>query len=195
MRKSLFKLAGKGAVGFLVALAVWLGLSAPYTRLLAGLSEAVIRVAERPAVTTITADGTLMVVDRSDFPAPPGAMKLAVESKDITFNFILLTTLFAASRIALSDRNVVGFLGAAAALVLVHVAAVVAFVKNDYASNFGVWSETHYGVVSRSIWGAAPYFYSVIGVHGFAFALWWLFRPSSLPAAERAAGGRRQKHP
>ncbi|HVR42388.1 MAG TPA: hypothetical protein VMS56_02985, partial [Thermoanaerobaculia bacterium] len=96
-----------------------------------------------------------------------------MESKDITFNFILLVTLFAASGRALSDRNVFGFVGAAVALVFVHVAAVVAFVKAYYALSFGPWSESHYGFVARNFWGAAPYFYSVVGVYGFAVALWW----------------------
>jgi hypothetical protein len=30
---------------------------------------------------------------------------------------------------------------------------------------------------------AAPYFYSVVGVYGFAIALWWLFRPTQLVRA------------
>jgi hypothetical protein len=173
------KLAGKGAAGFLIALAVWLWLSAPYARLLASLSEGAIRLAERPAVTSITAQGTLMVIDRMDIHRSPASMQLAVESTDITFNFILLLTLFAASGRALSDRNVFGFIGAAIALVFVHVAAVVSFVKAEYALNMGAWSAAHYGLVARKFWGAAPYFYSVIGVYGFAFALWWLFRPAS----------------
>lgn len=97
MRKSLLKLAGRGAVGFLIALAAWLGLSVPYTRLLASVSEAVIRLAEWPPVTSITPQGTLMVIDRTDFRRSPASGQLAVESTDITFNFILLMTLFAAS--------------------------------------------------------------------------------------------------
>ncbi len=199
MRKSLFRLAAKGAAGFLIALAVWFGLSAPYTRLLASLSEAVVRLAERPAVTSITPQGTLMVIERTDFPASPSSVQLAVESTDLTFNFILLMTLFAASGRALSDRNVFGFVGAAVALVFVHVAAVVAFVKADYALNFGPWSALHYGFVARSFWGAAPYFYSVVGVYGFAFALWWLFRPSpdsipqQSPHARAARASQKQK--
>jgi hypothetical protein len=192
LRKSLFRLAGKGAAGFLVALAVWFGLSTPYTRLLAALSEAVVRVAERPAVTSITPVGTLMVVDRTDFPASPSSRQLAVESTDITFNFILLVTLFAASGHALSDRNVFGFVGAVFALVLVHVAAVVSFVKADYVSSYGVWSASHYGWVARHLWEAAPYFYSVVGVHGAAFALWWLLRAPSIQPLQRAS---RAKNP
>jgi hypothetical protein len=194
LRKDLLKLAGKGAAGFLIALAAWLWLSVPYTRLLASLSEAVIRLAERPVVTSIIPQGTLMVVDRMDFPPSPSSVRLAVESTDITFNFILLTTLFAASGRALSERNVFGFIGAAFALFFVHVAAVVSFVKAEYALNLGAWSALHYGLVARKFWGAAPYFYSVVGVYGFAFALWWLFRPSSIPSSRRASHAKTRKH-
>ena len=82
MRKDLLKLAGKGAAGFLIGLAAWLWLSVPYTRLLASLSEIVIRLAERPVVTAITPQGTLMVVDRMDFPPSPSSGRLAVESTE-----------------------------------------------------------------------------------------------------------------
>lgn len=192
MRKSLLRLAANGAAGFLIALAVWFGLSVPYTRLLASLSEVAVRVAERPPVTSITPVGTLMVVDRTDFPASPSSVRLAVESTEITFNFILLMTLFAASDRTLSDRNVFGFIAAAVALVFVHVAAVVSFVKADYAVRYGPWSASHYGVVARNFWGAAPYFYSVVGAPGLAFALWWLFRPSSGRSSQRASRPRRE---
>jgi hypothetical protein len=174
--KHLSALALKGAAGFLVALAFWFWLAPPYARALAALSEAAVRTSEWPAVTSIEARGTLLVVDRSDFPSTPDTLQLAVESTDITFNFILLVTLFAAGRRVFSDRNVFGFLGASLLLVLVHVAAVVSFVKADYATSFGRWSAAHYGAVARTFWTAAPYFYSVAGVYGSAFALWWLLR-------------------
>jgi magnesium-transporting ATPase (P-type) len=177
LRKNLWRLVLKGAVGFLVGLAIWAGLSVPYTRLLASLSQTVVRLDERPPVTSIIPDGTLMVVDRRDLPPPPSG-RLGVQSTDITFNLILLMTLFAASSRALSDRNVFGFAVAAVALVFVHVAAVVSFVKAYYALSLGAWSASHYGFVARHFWGAAPYFYSVVGVYGFAIALWWLFRPT-----------------
>ena len=191
MRKNLSPLVLKGTIGFLIGLAVWGGLSVPYTRLLASMSETVVRLAERPPVTHITARGTLMVVDRSDFPPSPSSGRLGVESTDITFNLILLITLFAASSRALSDRNVFGFAGAAVALVFVHVAAVVSFVKAYYALSFGPWSTAHYGFVARHVWGAAPYFYSVVGVYGFAVALWWLFRPSSQSTPKQPVHARR----
>lgn len=187
MRKSLFKLAAKGAAGFLLAFAAWMWLSVPYTRLLAGLSESMIRLSERPAFTSVTAQGTLLVIARSDRHRPASPGQLAVESTDVTFNFILLVTLFATSSRALSDRNVFGFAAASVALVFVHVAAVIAFVKADYASNFGRWSARHYGVVARNLWSATPYFYSVVGVYAFAFGLWWLFRPATTSAGRQGA--------
>lgn len=159
---------------------MWAGLSVPYTRLLASLTETVVRLGERPAaVTNIIPIGTLMAVDRDDFPATPSSGRFGVESTDLTFNFIVLITLFAANRRTLSDRNVFGFAAAAATLVIVHVAAVVAFVEAYYASSFGAWSELHYGYIAQHFWLAVPYFYGVIGVYGSAVAIWWLFRPSA----------------
>lgn len=186
MPKNLSTLAIKGTVGFLIGLAVWYGLSFPYARLLGSVSEFVIRAAERPAITSITPMGSLLAVDRSDVRYTGSERRLAVETTDITFNVILMMTLFALSARPLSDRNVFGFVGAATALFLVHAAAVVSFVEADYALNFGVWSAAHYGVVARHFWTVAPYFYSVIGVHGSAFAIWWLFRAPSSPPLARA---------
>jgi len=185
LRKNLSPLVLKGVIGFLIALAVWGGLSVPYTRLLAFVSETVIRLGERPPITTISPRGTLMMVDRSDYPSSASSMRFGVESTDITFNLILLMTLFAASSRALSDRNVFGFAGAAVALAFVHVAAVVSFVEAYYAESFGPWSTAHYGFVARHFWGAAPYFYSVVGVYGFAIAIWWLFRPATQSIPKR----------
>lgn len=190
MPKNLSTLAIKGTAGFLIGLALWYGLAIPYARLLGSASEFVIRAAERPAITSITPMGSLLAVDRSD--VRNSEQRFAVETMDITFNVILLMTLFAMSARTLSDRNVFGFLGAATALFLVHVAAVVSFVEANYALNLGAWSAAHYGVVARHVWTVAPYFYSVIGVHASAFALWWLFRaPSTLPPAQQARTSRK----
>lgn len=192
MPKDLWKLVLKGAIGFLIGLAVWSGLSQPYARVLASLSETVIRLAERPAVTLITADGTLLMVDRSDFPPTPSAVRFAVESTDITFNIILLVTLFAASSRAFSDRNMFGFAAAAIALVLVHVAAVVSFVEAWYAGGSGSSSAAQYGFIAKRFWEAGPYFYSLVGSYGSAIALWWLLRPSSDPIPRRTVQKRKR---
>jgi len=104
---------------------------------------------------------------------------------DLTANILLLTTLFAVNRNPLSDGNVKGLLLASLVLVVVHVAAVVVNVQSIYALRLGPWSQRNYGPIARNFWGAAAHFYSLIGVFGAGFALWWLFRPTSEPASRR----------
>jgi hypothetical protein len=177
--RNLWSSLAKGTAGFLLGLLFWWSLSAPYARLLATLSEPLIRIAERPPVTRLIvdgSDGTELTIDRDDFPrASPRPSLLLM---DITANIILLTTLFAVNRRPLSDRNAAGFLLASLALIVVHVAAVVMNVESIYALRLGPWSALHYGPVARNFWGAGAHFYSLAGVFGAAFALWWLFRPS-----------------
>lgn len=183
MLKNLWPGLARGAAGFLIGMAVWWGLSSPYARLLASLSEPIVRIAERPPVTRLVPGGTELTIERTDFPR--ASPRPGLQLMDLTFNIILLTTLFAANRHALTDRNVLGFLLAGAALILVHVAAVVANVESIYALRLGPWSARHYGVVARNFWGAAAHFYSVVGGFGAALVLWWLFSPSSVSLPTR----------
>jgi len=174
--KNLWPTLAKGAAGFVAGVVLWWALSAPYARLLASVSETLIRLAERPAVTRLAADGNEMVIDRDDFPRASPRPGLLLT--DLTANIIVLTTLFAVARRPLNDRNMVGLLLASLCLVVVHVAAVVVNVQSIYALRLGAWSARNYGPVARNLWGAGAHFYSVVGVFGAAFALWWLFRPS-----------------
>lgn len=176
MPKNLWPTLAKGAAGFVAGVVLWWALSAPYARLLASVSETLIRLAERPAVTRLAADGNEMVIDRDDFPRASPRPGLLLT--DLTANIIVLTTLFAVARRPLNDRNMVGLLLASLCLVVVHVAAVVVNVQSIYALRLGAWSARNYGPVARNLWGAGAHFYSVVGVFGAAFALWWLFRPS-----------------
>jgi hypothetical protein len=193
LRKNLWPNLAKGATGFLLGLVFWWALSAPYARVLASLSEPLIRIAERPPVTRLIPNGAELTIDRTDFPRASSRPGLAL--MDLTSNFILLTTLFAVNRQPLSDRNVFGLLLASLALVVVHVAAVVIDVQSIYVSRLGTWSEQHYGPVARQFWGAVllslAHFYSIIGSFAAGFVLWWLFRPSSDPATNRPSRGRR----
>jgi len=181
--KNLWPSLVKGATGFLIGLAFWWAFSAPYGRLLAALSEPVIRIAERPRVTRLIPSGTEMTIDRTDFPraSPRPGLRLM----DLTFNIMLLTTLFAVNPQPLSNRNISGLLLASLVLVLVHVAAVVANIQSIYALQLGPWSERHYGAVARNFWGAAAHFYTVVGVFGAVFALWWILRPPLVPTSKR----------
>ena len=176
MPKNLWPTLAKGAAGFLAGFVLWWALSQPYARFLASVSESLMRLAERPPVTRLAADGTELVIDRDDFPraSPRPALLLT----DLTANIIVLTTLFAVARRPWSDRNIVGLLLAGLSLTAIHVAAVIVNVESIYALRLGAWSERNYGPVSRNLWGAGAHFYSVVGVFGAAFALWWLFRPT-----------------
>jgi hypothetical protein len=142
------------------------------------------RLAERPPVTRLAADGNELVIDRDDFPRAsprPGLLLM-----DLTANVIVLTTLFAVARRPFNDRNILGLLLAGLSLVIVHVFAVIVNVQSIYALRLGAWSERNYGLVARNFWGAGAHFYSVVGVFGSAFALWWLFRPSPVENSARA---------
>jgi hypothetical protein len=182
--KNLWPNLAKGAAGFLAGFIVWWALSSPYARLLASVSETLMRLAERPPVTRLAADGTELVIDRDDFPRAsprPGLLLM-----DLTANIIVLTTLFAVTRHPVSDRNMIGLLLGSLSLVVVHVIAVIVNVESIYALRLGAWSERNYGPVARNLWGAGAHFYSVVGVFGTAFALWWLFRPSPVENTARA---------
>ncbi|MGA8810760.1 MAG: hypothetical protein WB973_23045 [Thermoanaerobaculia bacterium] len=184
MPKNLWPYLARGAAGFLAGFVLWWALAAPYARLLASVSESLMRFVERPPVTRLAADGTELVIDRDDFPraAPrPGLLPM-----DLTANVIVLTTLFAMARRPFADRNIVGLLLASLSLVAVHVIAVVVNVQSIYALRLGPWSARNYGPVARNFWGAGAHFYSLVGVFGSAFALWWLFRPVDAANSGRA---------
>lgn len=188
MPKNVWSNLAKGATGFLLGLVLWAGLSSPYASLLASLSEPLIRIFERPQVTRLIAKGTELTIDRTDFPraSPRPGLRLM----DLTSNVILLMTLFAANRHAVSDRNIAGFVLAILALIVVHVAAVILNVQSIYALRLGAWSARNYGPVARNFWGASAHFYSLTGMFGAGFVLWWFFRPVAVrepnqPSARR----------
>lgn len=190
MLKDLWPNLAKGAAGFLFGLALWWGLSAPYARLLATMTEPLIRIVERPAVTRLAAGGTELTIDRDDFPRSSPRPGLTL--MDLTANIVLLTTLFAVNKRPISDRNILGFLLAGLALVAVHIAAIIVNVESIYALRLGPWSERNYGAFARNFWGAGAHFYSLIGVFGAGFALWWLFRPSNEAPPDSRKGDRRK---
>jgi hypothetical protein len=188
--KDLWPNLAKGAAGFLLGLALWWGLSAPYARLLATMTEPLIRMVERPAVTRLIAGGTELTIDRDDFPRSSPRPGLTL--MDLTANIILLTTLFAVNKRPVSDRNIRGFVLASLALAAVHIAAIIVNMESIYALRLGPWSERNYSAFARNFWGAAAHFYSIIGVFGAGFALWWLFRPSNEVPQDSGKSGQRK---
>jgi hypothetical protein len=177
LRKRLGPVAVRGTIGFFLGLLLWWSLSSAYAQLLAAVSEPLIRVSERPAVTRLIPNGNELTIDRSDFPrsSPRPGLRLM----DLTFNVILLTTLFAANRHPWRDRNMRGLMLAFLILFAVHVVAVIVNVESIYALRLGGWSSFHYGAVARNFWGAAAHFYTLVGSFGVSFALWWLLRPAA----------------
>lgn len=188
-----WRLAGKAFAGFLAGLALWVFLTPLYDRAIAAAAEKVIRAFEKPAVTQLRrADDGFVTVDRSDFDRR--SKRPAMPVRDLTFNFILLTALFAASKRTFSDRNIGGFLIAAGLLALTHVFGTVAEVMSIYVAKLGMWSKVHYSDFERNFWGVTNHFYRLVLMYAIAFALWWGFRDKGAePAAAAPAPARKKK--
>lgn len=190
-----WRLALKALAGFVAGLALWLMLSPLYDRAIAAGAEKVMRVFERPKVTRLTpaGDGSIRV-DRTDFD--PRSPRPGIRVSDLTFNFALLTALFAVSRRIFSDRNIGGFFAASAILALTHIGATIARVMSIYVAKLGAWSRVTYSEFDRNLWGVADHGYRLVFMYAIAFGLWFLFRDpataTTAPAA-RAKGKRKKK--
>ncbi len=169
---------GRIAVGFATGLGFWFAFSAPYERFLAWAAQSTIRTFERAATTSLVASGGEIRVERADFP--PSSPRPGLPAEDLHFNFVVLTALFAAGRHPLEPKSFARFWFAAAALALVHVAALVAQVEAVYALRLGPWSEAHYGAVARNFWAGGFHFYLIAGRFAAPFALWWVLGPPSV---------------
>ena len=173
-----WRTALKGLAGFGAGLALWVMLSPVYDRVMASSAEAIMRAFERPKVTNLRpAADNYVTVDRSDFD--PRSKRPAIPLRDLTFNFVLMTALFAMSKRTFSDRNMGGFLGASAALAVTHILATIAEVMSIYVAKLGPWSRVHYSDASRNFWGVASHSYRLVLMYAIAFALWWVFRDAT----------------
>lgn len=182
-----WRLALKALAGFAAGVALWMLLSPAYDRAIGAGAEAVMRAFENPKVTRLRlAPDRLTTVDRSDFD--PRSKRPAISIADLTFNFVLLTALFAASPRVFSDRNIGGFLAASATLALTHILGVIIRVKSIYVAKLGMWSTVNYTSFDRNVWGTADHFYRLVLMYAVAFALWWLFRdpaPAGAPVGKK----------
>lgn len=184
-----WRLAVKALAGFLAGLAIWILLTPSYDRAIAATAEKVMHVFEQPDVTGLRrAEDGYTTVNRTDFD--PRSKRPAIPLHDLTFNVILLTALFATSKRPFSDRNIGGFLVAAAFLALTHVAGLVTEVMSIYVAKLGMWSKVHYGDFERNFWGVANHFYRLVLMYAIAFALWWGLRDKT---SEGAAVAKKKK--
>jgi hypothetical protein len=164
---------------------VWALLTPLYDRMIASAAQAVMRSFEKPKVTNLRlqADG-YVTVDRSDFD--PRSKRPAIPIKDLTFNFVLLCALFAATKRPFTDRNMGGFVLATISLAITHVLAAISEVMSIYVGKLGPWSRANYGDFSRNFWGVANHSYRLVLMYAIAFALWWVFRDPGVEPVKAA---------
>jgi hypothetical protein len=167
-------------------------LSPIYDRVIASGAEWTIRVFEKEKVTNLrVGTDNYVTVDRSDFD--PRSKRPAIQLRDLTFNFVLLCALFAATKRPFTDRNMGGFVLALLFLAMTHVAAAITEVMSIYVGKLGPWSRAHYGDVARTVWGVANHSYRVVLMYGIAFGLWWIFRDPGTEAAKPAKKSRKRR--
>jgi glycerol uptake facilitator-like aquaporin len=184
-----WRVALRAFAGFLAGVAVWVMLSPVYDRVMASAAETLMRAFERPKVTQLRPQAdNYVTVDRSDFD--PRSKRPAISIRDLTFNFVLLCALFAATRRPFTDRNIGGFALAMLILAVTHVLAAVTEVMSIYVAKLGPWSRAHYSDLSRNVWGVANHSYRLVLMYAIAFALWWIFRDPNTTAAKPAARAR-----
>ena len=187
-----WRLALKALAGFGAGLAIWVFLTPVYDGFLAASAGKVLRTFENPPVTRLYQGQPLFtVIDRSDFD--PRSKRPAIQLRDLTFNIVLLTALFAASRRTFSDRNIGGFLLATALLVVSHIGGTVVEVMSFYVAKLGMWSKVHYSDLDRHFWGVANHFYRLVLMYAIAFALWCIYRDPGLPASAPAPAKKKKR--
>jgi len=167
----MFRLLLGGLIGFALGLALWLGLTQPYNRLVAVSAEGVVRLFEDPNRTELRPDGKQVVIYRSDVPV--GSKRPGIPLHDLTFNVILLTVLFAIDRRPFSNRNVGMYLLSLLILFPTHVFALIAWVQDLYASGFGGEISARYSDLEKSVWTNAILFYRLVGQFGIPLILRW----------------------
>jgi hypothetical protein len=182
----------KALAGFVAGLLLWVFLSPTYDGMISSVAARVMRAFERPPVTRLVlAKDNFVTVDRADFD--PRSNKPAIPVRDLTFNFLLLTALFAASKRTFSDRNIGGFVVAVLLLALTHVFGTIAEVMSIYVGKLGQWSTVHYSDTARTFWQVTNHFYRLVLMYAIAFALWFVFRDKADAAPVKTAGPKKKK--
>jgi len=128
---------------------------------------------ESPDITTLRLKGREVLVFARD--AGSRANRPGIPLYDLTFNVVLLTTLFASNRRWFETRNVVGFILSLLLLMSSHLFALIAYVQDVYAS--GLAGPRQVSPAARSLWSYAVYFYRLVGQFAIPLILWWGFTP------------------
>lgn len=162
------------AVRALAALAaatvIWSWLATPYNTFVAHAAEPLVRIDARLRTANVSTRSDAIAVD-----APHGEFpEVVIPGSQLTYNVILLVTLFASNLRPLRDRNVVGFLISLGIVLLLHPVAALISIESSYATRSGAWSEAHYGDFAANVWLLAEMFWRLIGMFGVVFATWWV---------------------
>ena len=183
----------KGIIALVLSIALWWGLMPAYTRLISSIAQPIKRMTESPSVTRLSGLEHRVIVDRDDFPPKSG--RPSIPAEDITFNFIILATLFALSIPVFGTANVTRFLIACLILMITHALALFVEVQSIYATQLGAWSRAKYSVLERDIWTGLWHFYRVVGLYGIAIGIWFALRPTppAVTASARSSAPRKRK--
>jgi hypothetical protein len=163
----------RGAIGFAIGVAFWLGLRAPYHELIANIASPILKKIE-PAVTWVRPVGDYITINRNDLDRT-----VEIDVRIFTFNTILLFTLFAANRRTLSRRNLGFFVLSLAVLALTQAIAVVAGAESLFSQGFGPWSDQHYSALASDVSLIVAQGYMLVGGYAIVFALWWMTRETA----------------
>ena len=165
----------RGVLGFAAGLVAWIVLAPYYNSTVASFSEMLIRSCERKSVTVLDPAGEDVVLNRTDFD--PRSSRPQLKVSELTFNFVILVTLFAISGQLLTAAQIPRSLLALLSLFAVHVGALATRVMSIYALRLGRWSVANYNSFEANLWGTLDHFYRFVGMYALAFAIWWWLKP------------------
>jgi len=150
---------------------LWVALTPGYNAFLARAAQMTLRTFESPDITMLRLKGREVLVFAQD--AGRRANRPGIPLYDLTFNVVLLTTLFATNRRWFETRNVVAFLLSLLLLMSSHLFALIAYIQDVYAS--GLAGPRQFSALARSFWKYAIYFYRLLGQFALPLVLWWTF--------------------
>ena len=153
--------------GMVIAIAIYLAGVEAYNRYLAAATEPLLHLDRRFASATVEPRGRKVVVSG-------GVPSADIPADQLSYNFILLTALFASNRSPLRDRNMRSFAISLLIVALTHPIGVLLSIESTYAANIPHWSVQHYGDFAANAWVLAELIYRVVGMFGIVFACWFV---------------------
>jgi len=165
----LAKATAKIALGFVLAVVLWVWAAPAYHGLLLDSVRHLTHLLRGPS-TAFALSGSALIVSDSDILSKSASLSLAV----VSANAVLLLTLFAAG-----PWTARGAWRAAIALVLncmTNVVGAAIGAQSLLATQFGAWSDRHYSTLAQNIWFLLWQGYELVGTYGIVFGLWWLLR-------------------